>query len=272
MKYEKWKYEIWNMKYKIWNMKWKYEVIFVRSSLCSMYGWAMMPAQPEGRCVWLTPDELRTLDVGAIPTNGPYGYIIECDMSYPSDLHKSHSMLPLAPVKRAVHWEELSPYALTLLDELGLPLSHQPKLLLTLEPKSKYAVHHDLLKLYVWLGMKITHVHRAVRFGQSNYLAGFVTFNAGLRAHASNDLETSQYKLVENSVFGKFMENVRNRQRVLLVTTADDMNNYTAKITFSRAKIFYHDLVAIYLTRCVTTLCKPIHIGVSILDTAKCTL
>jgi hypothetical protein len=105
-----------------------------------MYAASMSQCQAHGRCEWLTPDELRSLDISSIPTNGPFRLIIEVDLAYDSHLHPAHNMLPLAPVKRAIRPEELSLYAKSVLDLLRLPLSRKPKLLLTLESKNNYCV------------------------------------------------------------------------------------------------------------------------------------
>jgi hypothetical protein len=75
-----------------------------------------------------------------------------------------------------------------------------------------------------------------------------------------------------NSAFGKFLESVRNRERVVLVNTPEALNKVTSKSTFVRVKILNNNLVAVHLRRVVTTLDKPIQVGVRILDTAKVTL
>jgi hypothetical protein len=143
---------------------------------------------PNGACRWLTQSQLDALDIPSIPEDGEYGYLIETDLDYPAHLHSdaSHSQLSCAAVKRAVRQEENSPYARKLQQKYNLNTSSQPKLLLTLEPKSRNTCHHKLLQLYIRQGLVVTRVPRAMRFEQCDYLRRYVEFNATLRARATN--------------------------------------------------------------------------------------
>ena len=76
----------------------------------NLYGWAMSQAMPDGGFEKLTEPELQKLNVLSIPDDSPYGYILEVDLTYPKHLHDSHSDFPVAPVRRSVSFDELSPY------------------------------------------------------------------------------------------------------------------------------------------------------------------
>jgi hypothetical protein len=238
----------------------------------AMYACAMSMAVGHGGCRWLREDELDALDVMSIPDDSSDGYLIEIDMHSPQNMHKHHEQLPLGPTKRTVRQAELSQYARRVQERLGLHKSTQSKLLLTLEPKVRYTVHHKLLQTYIKHGMVVTRVHRGIVFWQDNYLKQFVDFNARLRASATNTFESNLCKLMVNSCYGKFLENVRERERVHLVTDTHSLNRLTTKPTFSRVKIYHNGLVGVYLKHTVVTLSKPIFIGVAILDLAKTVL
>ena len=81
----------------------------------------------------------------------------------------------------------------------------------------KYIVHFKTLKLYEKLGLKVTKVHRGIKFYESPWLKPYIYLNTELRAEAKNNFEKDFFKLMNNSVFGKTMENIDNRVNIRLV-------------------------------------------------------
>ena len=91
------------------------------------------------------------------------------------------------------------------------------KLIPNLNNKTKYIIHHETLKLYEKLGLKTPKIHRGIKFNESKWLEPYITKNNNLRMQAKNDFEKDFFKLMNNSVFGKTMENIRNRVDIHLV-------------------------------------------------------
>ena len=90
------------------------------------------------------------------------------------------------------------------------------KLIPNLRDETKYVIHYENLKLYLSLGLKLKKIHRGISFHEGAWLKLYIDLNTQLRTKASNDFEKYFFKLVNNSVFGKTMENIRNRIDVRL--------------------------------------------------------
>ena len=143
------------------------------------------------------------------------------------------------------------------------------KLVPNLGCKSKYVLHYKNRQLYLSLGMKLVKVHRVLKFKQSDWLKKYIDFNTDKRKNAANSFEKDFSKLMNNSTFGKTMENVRKRINVRLVNNARDYKKYVSKPSFVVHKIFSKNFVTIHEIKPVLTLDKPIYVGFSILDLSK---
>lgn len=95
-----------------------------------------------------------------------------------------------------------------------------PKLICSLFDKNNYILHYRNLKLYLQLGMKLKRMHKVLEFDQSPWLNKYIDFNSDRRKEAKGEFAKSFYKLMNNALFGKTMENVRNRVDVHLIHKA----------------------------------------------------
>ena len=141
------------------------------------------------------------------------------------------------------------------------------KLVPNLRDKTNYVVHYRNLKQYLVLGLKLTKIHRVLVFQQSPWLKTYIDFNTEKRKHAANDFEKDFYKLMNNSVFGKTMENLR--KRVKLVNDKVKLSKLIASPSFDYFRIFSEDLAAVSLKKTKLYLNRPIFVGFSILDLSK---
>ena len=141
--------------------------------------------------------------------------ILEVDLEYPENLHDLHNDYPLAPERLLINKVE--------------------KLVPNLRNKVKYVFHHQNLKLYEELELRIKKIHRGISFKKTVY-EKYIDLNTKLRANAKNDFENDLFKLMNNSVFGKTMENIRKRVDVKLVSERKKSLKLAAKPNFELRK------------------------------------
>ena len=233
----------------------------------NLYGWAMSQPLPSGEFEWVEDTDNINLD-DYINDEGR-GMVLEVDMEYPSKLHDLHNGYPLAPESMKIKPEMLSDYARNMAEKFNLTVGEVHKLVTSLGPRKNYVVHVRNLKLYTDLGMKLTKVHRAVTFKQSCWLKDYIAFNAKMRSASKNTFEKNFFKLMNNSIYGKTMENLRKRVDVKLVSSEDAFLKLVASPCFQSHRIMNENLIAVKGAKKVLTLNKPCYIGMCILDLSK---
>ena len=163
----------------------------------------------------------------------------------------------------------LSEYCQNISEKYGISTGLVHKLIPTLSKKEKYVLHYRNLQLYIDLGLKVTKVHRVLEFNQSPWLKQYIDFTTEKRKNAKNAFEKDFFKLMNNSVFGKTMENIRKRVDVRLVTDEKKLLKYVSKPTYVSSKIFNENLVAVHKIKETLTLNRPAYVGMCILDLSK---
>ena len=235
----------------------------------NLYGWAMSQYLPTGGFKWLKQNKIDNLDLGKYNEQSKKGLILEVDLEYPNELHDIHNDYPLAPEKVKVTENMLSNYCKKIADKYNISAGLVHKLIPTLSKKEKYVLHYRNLQLYIDLGLKVSKVHRVLEFDQSPWLKQYIDYNTEKRKNAKNDFEKDFFKLMNNSVFGKTMENIRKRVDVRLVTDEKKLLKLTSKPTYVSSKIFNENLVAVHKIKETLTLNRPAYVGMCILDLSK---
>ena len=135
--------------------------------------------------------------------------------------------------------------------------------------KTKYVIHYVNLKQYMRLGVRLLRIHRGIEFHQSYWLKKYISLNTEKRKQARNVFEKDFFKLLNNSIFGKTMENVRGRTSFELVNNAKRMKKIANKPNFRKFHIFNENLVGAHCLQTKVELNKPIYVGFAILDISK---
>ena len=165
----------------------------------NLYGLAMSKKLPVNGFKWLDSDKINEYFIKNYDENNDKDYILEVDVKYPKRLHELHSDLPFLSERMEVNKGK--------------------KLVCNLFNKKKYVVHINALKQALNHGLKLKKIHRVIKFNQKEWLKSYIDMNTELRKAATNDFEKDLFKLMNNSVFGKTMENIRKHKDIKLVMT-----------------------------------------------------
>ena len=227
----------------------------------NLYGTAMMSELPWRDFRWIKGLELRCIETifrnfSKFKTFSKgelsllHNTILEVDLEYPLSLHKHHHDYPLAPS----HYD----------------VGDYIKLCQTLEDKKNYVIFGPLLILYVELGMKVTKIHRGIKFTSKAILKDYITKCIELRKSSKTEMEKTVWKLMVNAVFGKTIENDRRKVNVKLLSDEKKIMKRIASPFFAKADVIIPDqLVAIRMRKKKILLSKPIFLGFAILEISK---
>ena len=182
--------------------------------------------------------------------NDNKGYILDVDVDYPSKLQNLHSDLPFLPERMIIN--------------------NTKKLVCNLNDKKNDIVHINVLKQALDHGLK--KVRRVIEFEQEAWLKEYIDVNTELRKKATNDFEKDFFKLMNNVVFGKTMENVRKHRDIKLVKTNKKRNKLVSEPNFHTMKLIDNNLAIIEMRKVKVKMNKPIYLGLSILDISKITM
>ena len=235
----------------------------------NLYGWAMSQYLPTGNFKWLTKEQINKTNLANYSEEHDEGLLLEVDLDYPQELHDLHNDFPLAPEKLKVNKNMLSEYCQKISEKFNISSGQVHKLITMLGKKEKYVLHYRNLQLYLSLGLKLKKVHRVLQFNQSPWLKKYIDFNTNKRTLSSNDFEKNFFKLMNNSVFGKTMENLRKRVDVRLVTDKEKLLKLASKPSYVSSKIFNENLVAVHKIKETLTMNRPAFVGACILDLSK---
>ena len=220
----------------------------------NLYGWAMSKKLPTNGFKWIHNNETakHVINEDFIKNyneNNDKGYILEVDVKYPKRLYRLHTDLPFLSKRMEVN--------------------KCKKLVCNLFNKKTYVVHINALKQALNHGLKLKKIHRVIEFNQKAWLKRYIDMNTELRKAAKNDFEKDLFKLMNKSVFGKTMENIRKHRDIKLVTTDKKRNKLVSEPNYHTINLISEDLSIIEMKKTKVKMNKPIYLGLSILEISK---
>ena len=204
------------------------------------------------------------VDLGLITANCKIGYILEVDLEYCWKLHD-----PLCPEEIELTNEMLSNCCKQVVDCYDIKIGGIKKLIPNLFDKVRYVIHYKNLIYYLSLGMKLVKIHRILRFKQSNWLKVFTDFTTKKRQESPDEFNKRLYKLMNNCIYGKSIENIRKRINVKFINDRGTYLKCVNNPNFISSKIIDKNFVAAHCSEKVPTLNKPIYVGFCILELSK---
>lgn len=268
----------------------------------NLYGGAMCMPLPIGDFRWEESTLFTSEMIKKMSWNQSRGYTFMVDLKYPNELHDLHNQYPLAPEKMTITPKMVSKYNHDLAKKAGEQIKSSEKLVPNLNDKKDYVVNYMALKQCLDLGLELEKVHKVISYNQKPWMKDYIMFNTNKRIEAKkskNKFLEEYYKLQNNSVFGKTMENVRKRSNLQLF-----VNNEKLKVAFEdelddeiddkpinkkpcmsqERKLLRHlsdinilkdviryseDMIAIEKAKTQVIMNKPIYCGQCILDISK---
>lgn len=147
---------------------------------------------------WLSMEQIRNFDpIDDVDPEADTGFIIDCTLDYPEDLHADHNSLPLAPHQQTITGDMLSPYARAALAAQNRDFSKYKakKLTSSFLRRERYVCHGGSLKLYLKLGMKLVAIHRIMAFTQEAFIRPYIEFCSKMRAESKTKTRSQTFKL-----------------------------------------------------------------------------
>ena len=218
----------------------------------NLYGWAMSKKLPTNGFKWFDSDKINEINEYFIKNydeNNYKGYILEVDVKYPKRLHELHNDLPFLSERMKVN--------------------NCNQLVCNLFNKEKYVAHINSLKQALNHGSKFKKIHRVIKFNQEAWLKPYIDMNTELSKAAKNDFQKDLFKLMNNSVFGKTMENIRKHRDIKLVRTDKKRSKLVSEPNYHTINLISEDLSIIEMKKTKVKMNKPIYLGLSILETSK---
>lgn len=238
--------------------------------MTNLYGKAMMQPLPVGDYKFLEGEELANFNVRGMRDDDDYGCILEVDLEYPEMLHQSHSSFPLAPENIEITTEDLSPYSRRCMETLSHKKQHRAKkLTATMRDKKNYVIHGSVLRLYLSLGLKLIKIHRVLTFRQRAFIRPFIEECARNRMLAATEVEQAMWKLMANSVYGKFIESVEKRMDCRFNRTREASVQHCSSPLYKGQMICDEDLSITFLRKKSVQMRQCWAVGFSILDISK---
>ena len=201
---------------------------------------------------WIEKDDISNFNENFIKNydeNSDKGYIFEADVEYSKHLHTKHSDLPFLPER--------------------MKINKYSRLICNEKNKENYIIRIRILKQALNKGLILKKAHKIIQFNQEAWLKPYIDINTRLRKETKNDSEKEFFKLMNNSVFGKTMENVRNHRDIKIVTTNRQRNRVASEPNYHSTKYISKNLLIMELQKVEVKMNKPVYLRQAILDFSR---
>ena len=235
----------------------------------NLYGKGMSEKLPTRNFRWLSQQELETFNIIEIDTNGETCYILKVDLKYPKELHDIHNDYPLALECKYIKKVDISPYNKQFLEDHDKTFKSTRKLCPDLRDKKKYVCLLKNLKFYMRHGLILERIYCILAADQSNFLNPYIDFNSKKRKESAHiKFKSDFFKLMNNAVYGKTIEDIRKRSKVDIVQDQKQAKKLVSKLQFKGFQILSNEVTIVQSAKARIVLNKPIFVGFMVLENA----
>ena len=216
----------------------------------NLYHYAMSKKLPTGDFQWIEDTSIFTEDyIKNYDENSDTGYLLVVDVTYPEDIYEKHKHLPFLPEK--------------------IKIDKSTKLSCNFNDENCYPIHICALKQALNHGLKLEKAHSVISFSQSGWLKQYFDHNVEFRMKADNDFERDYFKLLNNSFYGKTMENVRKQRDIRLVNNENKRSKIASEPNYNGTKYISEDFLIMELKKRDVYMNKPLYFRQAILGHSK---
>ena len=213
---------------------------------------------PTSRFKWIDHKEFH---LNKYTSNSSKGCVLEVEVEYPKELRELHNDYLLPPDKIEIKRGMFSNYQLNVFNIYNIPIGNVKKLGPNFFDKEKYVIYYENLQLYLRLELKLKKL-LWIRIQSISVAKALCWIKHKERIQADKKWWERWKSLVKinehmNFIYGKTMENVRNRINVKLVSKKKDYLNWRSKPSYISHKRFDNSLVAMGKNKCSEALNKP---------------
>ena len=196
------------------------------------------------------------------PDESDRGYYIVCDIDYTNECKERTEQLALMPIKRKINDNELG------YRQREKSKARSEKLILDQNNKTEYMVHYRMLKFYNKMGVKITKIHRVIKFKQDYICRDYIQNNTNKRATAKTEAEKDVRKLMNNSFYGRKCMNSLHFFQSKFLHDEEKIMKSVSKPTFKNITR-YRDYSHIEYIKKKIEYDSSVYVGVTILELSK---
>ena len=192
------------------------------------------------RLSWKKAEDFTPEKIDELVKKYMRGYLLVVNVEHLKELHENHNQLPFLAERMKIGRGEI---------------------IINLKDKKGYVVHINALNQALKHRLKLKKIHWVIEFQKSKWMMAYIMLNTRLRKDAKNEFKKDFFKLMNNSVFGKTMENIRNHKDIKLVTSDKKYLKYVMKPNFKGGHPYSKHLFAVEIGKAEITMNKPCTLG-----------
>ena len=195
----------------------------------NLYGASLSRSLPTGNYEWIKKVDISKLDVMKLYPDGGTCYILEVDLQYPTNLHDDHTDYLLAVERKTIQENQISDFNRKCLANVNEKFNLTTKLCPDLTDKAKYVISLRNLQFCISQGLVLIKIHRVFTADQRCFLKEYIDFNSRKHLESKSKFSSDFFKLCNNAIYGKFIEDVRKRTNVSVIMDEKKAHKVVAK-------------------------------------------